>query len=331
MGRLSRCQTASGSVKYSGIIWFVKSGSKLLRIVCVKSHGAECSWSIWTCPLCVQECLVWSHVFLTLASSCFYILARFNFFPLSVEYHILSLLGDSSWPGIPAVTKSSSLEHLQQDLDLWSWDLDSKDIGLLCVFEVVALKALWIFWLQHVWYILVYNYTIFRMYLILCSDVLFFGLWDDLAMKLIFDHVKVKVHLADCLNWMKKRKEEERGGQRVKGSYDFMMCQQNARGETAAGHTFYAQRISIFRMHRGWGPRLRLQSPSAHSHSLDFRARLSAAQKRIHKEFQDVSLNIFGFKADLNEHSTMSVHVFDHCSVLVSQWPPSVCTICVKD
>ena len=112
------------------------------------------------------------------------------------------------------------------------------------------------------------------------------------------------------IEWRKRKRK--RGG--VKGSYDFMMCQQNAPGETASGHTFYAQRISIFRMHRGWGPRLRLQSPSAHSHSLDFRARLSAAQKRIHKEFQDVSLNIFGFKADLNEHSTMSVHVFDHCS-----------------
>lgn len=33
--------------------------------------------------------------------------------------------------GIPAVTKSSSLEHLQQDLDLWSWDLDSKEKQLL--------------------------------------------------------------------------------------------------------------------------------------------------------------------------------------------------------
>ena len=36
--------------------------------------------------------------------------------------------------------------------------------------------------------------------------------------------------------------------------------------------------------------------------------------KKISKEIQDVNLNIVGFKADLNDHSTISVHVFDYCS-----------------
>ena len=36
--------------------------------------------------------------------------------------------------------------------------------------------------------------------------------------------------------------------------------------------------------------------------------------KKISKEIQDVNLNIVGFKADLNDHSTISVNVFDYCS-----------------
>lgn len=31
-------------------------------------------------------------------------------------------------PGIPAVTKSSSSEHLKEDLDLWSWNLTTQDV-----------------------------------------------------------------------------------------------------------------------------------------------------------------------------------------------------------
>merc|ERR1712139_307144 len=33
--------------------------------------------------------------------------------------------------GIPAVTKSSSLAHLQSDVDLWSWDFTSDEVTSL--------------------------------------------------------------------------------------------------------------------------------------------------------------------------------------------------------
>jgi len=33
--------------------------------------------------------------------------------------------------GVPAITKSHSAAHLQQDLDLWSWDLDEEDVDEL--------------------------------------------------------------------------------------------------------------------------------------------------------------------------------------------------------
>ena len=68
----------------------------------------------------------------------FYLLARAPFHCQWTTNHILSLLGNSpDQLGIPAVTKSSSLEHLQQDLDLWSWDLDAKDVGLLWVLKLL--------------------------------------------------------------------------------------------------------------------------------------------------------------------------------------------------
>lgn len=33
-------------------------------------------------------------------------------------------------PGIPAVTKSSNFDHLQQDLDLFSWNFTAQDAKL---------------------------------------------------------------------------------------------------------------------------------------------------------------------------------------------------------
>ena len=159
-----------------------------------------------------------------------------------------------------------------------------------------------------------------------------------LGYETIFDYCKVKVHIAECLNWMKKQEEEEEEGWRwmkggVKWSYDFRMCHQNAPGEATAGHTCYAQRISIFRMHRGWGPRLRLQSPCTHNHFLDFRARLSAAQKKSTRTKFGMSIWML-----LDESSKQILMIIAQCQfmfwiialVFVSQWPP-VCTISVKD
>lgn len=39
--------------------------------------------------------------------------------------------GFSCLRGIPAVTKSSSFQHLQEDLDLWSWNLEAKEMQQL--------------------------------------------------------------------------------------------------------------------------------------------------------------------------------------------------------
>ena len=112
---------------------------ELLRIVCVKSHGAKCSWNlsfcISKCPLCVQECLVWSRTFLTLTSTFWPLLLSIASGIPTTSYHCLGTAPDQL--GIPAVTKSSSLEHLQQDLDLWSWDLDAKDVGLWWVLKLL--------------------------------------------------------------------------------------------------------------------------------------------------------------------------------------------------
>eukprot|EP00930_Biecheleria_cincta_P087186 TRINITY_DN76437_c0_g1_i1.p1 TRINITY_DN76437_c0_g1~~TRINITY_DN76437_c0_g1_i1.p1 ORF type:complete len:330 (-),score=62.85 TRINITY_DN76437_c0_g1_i1:171-1160(-) len=40
--------------------------------------------------------------------------------------------------GIPAVTKSTSLAHLQSDLDLWSWDLNDDEVAVLDAYKSKA-------------------------------------------------------------------------------------------------------------------------------------------------------------------------------------------------
>ena len=62
-------------------------------------------------------------------------LAFYSFgFPLFAHSlcHVVSnsLILKLPTPGIPAVTKSSNFDHLQQDLDLFSWNFTAQDTKL---------------------------------------------------------------------------------------------------------------------------------------------------------------------------------------------------------